>query len=239
MFRPGKLMNIISAEKVSKSYRIEDREIAVLKAVSLAVDKGEFLVVEGRSGSGKTTLLSLLSGLDKPSEGRIIVDGRDITDVAEDDLAPLRNAIFGFVFQSFHLVPALTALENVMFPAEIKRDRQAQKRAKALLQRVGLSHRYDNYPHQLSGGEMQRVAICRAVINHPKIIFADEPTGNLDSESGRLILDLMLEFHREERATLIMATHNREISALADRIIRLTDGRINGDQRGISVHAVR
>ena len=232
-------MNIISAEKVSKSYRIEDREIAVLKAVSLAVDKGEFLVVEGRSGSGKTTLLSLLSGLDKPSEGRIIVDGRDITDVAEDDLAPLRNAIFGFVFQSFHLVPALTALENVMFPAEIKRDRQAQKRAKALLQRVGLSHRYDNYPHQLSGGEMQRVAICRAVINHPKIIFADEPTGNLDSESGRLILDLMLEFHQEERATLIMATHNREISALADRIIRLTDGRINGDQRGISVHAVR
>ena len=239
MFRPGKPMNIISAEKVSKSYRIEDREIAVLKAVSLAVDKGEFLVVEGRSGSGKTTLLSLLSGLDKPSDGRIIVDGRDITDVAEDDLAPLRNAIFGFVFQSFHLVPALTALENVMFPAEIKRDRQAQKRAKALLQRVGLSHRYDNYPHQLSGGEMQRVAICRAVINHPKIIFADEPTGNLDSESGRLILDLMLEFHREERATLIMVTHNREISALADRIIRLKDGRINGDQRGISVHAAR
>jgi putative ABC transport system ATP-binding protein len=232
-------MNIISAEKVSKSYRIEDREITVLKAVSMAVVKGEFLVVEGRSGSGKTTLLSLLSGLDKPSDGRIIVDGRDITDVAEDDLAPLRNAIFGFVFQSFHLVPALTALENVMFPAEIKRDRQAQSRAKALLQRVGLAHRYDNYPHQLSGGEMQRVAICRAVVNHPKIIFADEPTGNLDSESGRLILDLMLEFHREERATLIMVTHNREISALADRIIRLKDGRINGNQQGILVHAAR
>lgn len=239
MIRPSKPMNIISAEKVSKSYRIGDREITVLKAVSMAVVKGEFLVVEGRSGSGKTTLLSLLSGLDKPSNGRIVVDGRDITDVAEDDLAPLRNAIFGFVFQSFHLVPALTALENVMFPAEIKRDRQAQNRAKALLQRVGLAHRYDNYPHQLSGGEMQRVAICRAVVNHPKIIFADEPTGNLDSESGRMILDLMLEFHREERATLIMVTHNREISALADRIIRLKDGCINGNQQGISVHAAR
>ena len=152
-------MKILTAEKVSKYYRIEDRKIAVLDAVSLTVSKGEFLIVEGRSGSGKTTLLSLLSGLDKPSAGRIIFDDRDITHVQEDDLAPLRNTMFGFVFQSFHLVPALTALENVMFPAEIRRDPQAENRAKLLLQRVGLSHRYFNYPHQLSGGEMQRVAI--------------------------------------------------------------------------------
>ena len=239
MLNPGKPVNILSAENVSKSYRIEDQEIAVLKPVSLAVAKGEFLVVEGRSGSGKTTLLSLLSGLDKPSSGRIIVDGRDITDDGENALAPLRNAIFGFVFQSFHLVPALTALENVMFPAEIKRDPQAEQRAKSLLKRVGLSHRFFNYPHQLSGGEMQRVAICRAVINHPKIIFADEPTGNLDSENGRIIIDLLLEFHREEHTTLIMATHNREISALADRIIRLKDGDINSEPKGISIHAIR
>jgi putative ABC transport system ATP-binding protein len=223
-------MNILTAEKISKFYRIEDREIAVLNTISLAVTKGEFLVVEGRSGSGKTTLLSLLSGLDKPTAGRIIFDDRDITHVQEDDLAPLRNTMFGFVFQSFHLVPALTALENVMFPAEIKRDPHAEERAKSLLQRVGLSHRYFNYPHQLSGGEMQRVAICRAVINHPQIIFADEPTGNLDSENGQTIIELLLEFHREERTTLIMATHNKDISSLADRIIRLTDGRINGDQ---------
>jgi len=232
-------MNILLAENVSKCYRIEDREITVLKAISLVVAKGEFLVVEGRSGSGKTTLLSLLSGLDKPSSGRIIVDGRDITNVEENALAPVRNTIFGFVFQSFHLVPALTALENVMFPAEIKRDPQAEHRAKSLLERVGLSHRHFNFPHQLSGGEMQRVAICRAVINHPKIIFADEPTGNLDSENGRIILDLLLEFHREENTSLIMATHNREISALADRIIRLKDGGINSDQKGISIDAIR
>lgn len=232
-------MKILTAEKVSKYYRIEDRKIAVLDAVSLTVSKGEFLIVEGRSGSGKTTLLSLLSGLDKPSDGRIIFDDRDISHVQEDDLAPLRNTMFGFVFQSFHLVPALTALENVMFPAEIRRDPQAEKRAKLLLQRVGLSHRYFNYPHQLSGGEMQRVAICRAVINHPQIIFADEPTGNLDSENGQKILELLLEFHREERATLIMATHNKDISALADRIIRLKDGRINGDQSEVSIHAAQ
>ena len=230
---------MLIAENVSKVYRIENREMTVLKDVSLSVAEGEFVVVEGRSGSGKTTLLSLLSGLDKPSTGRIIVDGKDITDVPEDDLAPLRNLIFGFVFQSFHLVPALTAIENVMFPAEIRRDSRAEERAKALLKRVGLSHRHRNYPHQLSGGEMQRVAICRAVINHPKIIFADEPTGNLDSESGRTVLDLLLEFHREERTTLLLATHNRDISAMADRIIRIKDGRIYEDRQKASIHAIR
>ena len=229
-------MNIVEADNISKTYTIDDRKVSVLKDISLAVAAGEFLVVEGQSGSGKTTLLSLLSGLDKPSEGRILVDGRDITDATEDELAPMRNQFFGFVFQAFHLVPSLTALENVMFPAELKHDLTAGKRARALLQRVGLSHRETNFPHQLSGGEMQRVAICRALINLPKIIFADEPTGNLDSKNGRSILHLLLEFHREERTTLIMVTHNREIAALADRIILLEDGRINGVKRGYPDH---
>ena len=229
-------MNIVEAENISKTYMIDDRKVSVLKNISLAVTAGEFLVVEGQSGSGKTTLLSLLSGLDKPSGGRILVDGRDITEATEDELAPLRNQFFGFVFQAFHLVPSLTALENVMFPAELKHDRTAAERARALLQRVGLSHRETNFPHQLSGGEMQRVAICRALINLPKVIFADEPTGNLDSKNGRSILHLLLEFHREERTTLIMVTHNREIAALADRTILLDDGRIIGVKRGYPDH---
>lgn len=228
---------IVAAANVNKTYRIENREIPVLTDVSLRVAEGEFLVVEGSSGSGKTTLLSLLSGLDKPSAGRIFIAGRDITDINEDDLAPLRNEIFGFVFQAFHLVPSLTALENVMFPAELKGDPSAADRSKELLRRVGLSRRADNFPHQLSGGELQRVAICRALINRPKIIFADEPTGNLDTENGRIILNLLLEFHREQHTTLIMVTHNREIASRADRIIHLEDGRINGVKRSHALHA--
>jgi len=230
-------VNIVEAKGLSKTYRISDREIPVLADISLKVRLGEFLVIEGSSGSGKTTLLSLLSGLDKPTEGRIVVDGEDITDVAEDDLASMRNQLFGFVFQSFHLVPSLSALENVMFPAELRRDRQAKQKALDLLQRVGLSHRVENFPHQLSGGEMQRVAICRALINHPRIIFADEPTGNLDSQNGSAILELLTEFHREQGSTMILVTHNQEIAARADRIVLLEDGRINGvrdkDQRHV------
>jgi putative ABC transport system ATP-binding protein len=183
-------------------------------------------VVAGSSGSGKTTLLSLLSGLDKPSSGRVLVEERDITDISEDDLAPLRNEIIGFVFQSFHLVPSLTALENVMFPAELKHDSRAHAKAVDLLKRVGMQKRSANFPHQLSGGEMQRVAMCRAVINNPKIIFADEPTGNLDSENGQAVLDLLLEFQRERRTTLVLITHSLDIAEMADRVIVLKDGRI-------------
>ncbi len=230
-------MRIVEAKEVSKTYRIEDREIPVLTDISLSVRSGEFVVIEGSSGSGKTTLLSLLSGLDKPTDGRVVVDGNDITDVAEDDLAPMRNQLFGFVFQSFHLVPSLSALENVMFPAELRRDRQAKQKALQLLQQVGLSHRIDNFPHQLSGGEMQRVAICRALINQPRIIFADEPTGNLDSENGRAILELLTRFHREQGSTMILVTHNQEIAARADRIVLLEDGRINGVRDGSQPHA--
>ena len=219
-------MSVVEALNITKTYTIADRAISVLDDVSLSVAAGEFLVVEGSSGSGKTTLLSLLSGLDKPSSGRVLMEDRDITDTSEDDLAPLRNEIIGFVFQSFHLVPSLTALENVMFPAEIKRDPDARAKAIDLLKRVGMHQRSPNYPHQLSGGEMQRVAICRAVINNPKIIFADEPTGNLDSENGKAVLELLLEFQKERRTTLILVTHSADIASIADRMIVLKDGRI-------------
>jgi putative ABC transport system ATP-binding protein len=219
-------MTIVEAKEMTKTYSIGDREIRVLDHVSLSVTEGEFLVVEGNSGSGKTTLLSLLSGLDKPTSGRIFLEEKDITDTAEDDLAPLRNELIGFVFQSFHLVPSLTTLENVMFPAELRHDIRAGEKAVNLLRRVGLQDRSDNFPHQLSGGELQRAAMCRALINHPKIIFADEPTGNLDSENGKALLELLLEFHRELETTLILVTHSIEIAKMADRVIVLKDGRI-------------
>jgi putative ABC transport system ATP-binding protein len=219
-------MPVVEARNITKTYTIAERDIRVLDNVSLCVAAGEFLVVEGSSGSGKTTLLSLLSGLDKPSSGRVLVEEKDITDTSEDELAPLRNERIGFVFQSFHLVPSLTALENVMFPAELKRDLRARDKAADLLKRVGMLNRSTNYPHQLSGGEMQRVAMCRAVINNPKIIFADEPTGNLDSENGKAVLELLLEFQKERRTTLVLVTHSAEIAKIADRMIVLKDGRI-------------
>ena len=179
---------ILEALTISKTYTVDDRKIVVLDDVSLAVAEGEFLVIEGQSGSGKSTLLSILSGLDRPDEGRVLIEQRDITDLPEDDLAPLRNGTFGFVFQSYHLVPSLTALENVMFPAELRGDPQAREKAEALLTRMGLSERSASFPHQLSGGEKQRCAICRALVNDPRIIFADEPTGNLDSVNGTTVL---------------------------------------------------
>jgi putative ABC transport system ATP-binding protein len=219
-------MNIIEAKQVTKTYTVEQREIRVLDNVSLSVSESEFLVVEGSSGSGKTTLLSLLSGLDKPTSGRVFLQKRDITNKSEDDLAQLRKDMIGFVFQSFHLIPSLSALENIMFPAELKRDPAAREKANKLLQRMGLDKRSGNFPHQLSGGEMQRVAMCRALINNPKIIFADEPTGNLDSENGRAILDLLLEHQKESRTTLVLVTHSIAIAKMADRMIFLQDGRI-------------
>ena len=221
-------MEILEAREIVKTYAVGARLIPVLDHVSLSVSEAELLVVQGSSGSGKTTLLTLLSGLDKPTSGTVLLDGRDITDMREDELAPLRNKTMGFVFQSFHLVPSLTALENIMFPAELGRDRRAKEKAEALLDRVGLTERSDNFPHQLSGGEKQRVAICRALINEPRIIFADEPTGNLDSVNGRAVLDLLSELHRERKTTVVLVTHSLEIAGLADRVIILQDGRIAG-----------
>jgi putative ABC transport system ATP-binding protein len=218
-------MTILEARTISKSYTIDSRKIVVLDQVSLAVAEGEFLVIEGQSGSGKSTLLSILSGLDRPDGGRVLLEQRDITDLHEDDLAPLRNGTFGFVFQAYHLVPSLTALENVMFPAELRGDSQAREKAEGLLARMGLAQRSASFPHQLSGGEKQRCAICRALVNNPRLIFADEPTGNLDSVNGTAVLELLLELHRERQTTLILVTHSPEIARMADRVITLRDGR--------------
>lgn len=222
-------MNILEATHLTKTYTIGDRAVDVLHDVSLSVNRGEFLVVQGNSGSGKTTLLSVLSGLDKPTEGRVLIEGRDITDLREDELAPLRNEFIGFVFQSFHLVPSLNVLENVMFPAELRRDPLAGIKAGALLERVGMQGRLLSFPHQLSGGEKQRVAICRALVNNPRIIFADEPTGNLDSSNGKAILELLLKLREEFGTTLILVTHSAQIARMADRTILLRDGTINGE----------
>ncbi|HUJ19035.1 MAG TPA: ABC transporter ATP-binding protein [Nitrospirota bacterium] len=220
-------MTILEARGITKTYPIGSATITVLNDVSLAVAAGEFLVVQGESGSGKSTLLSILSGLDSTDRGRVLVEGRDITNLPEDELAPLRNVFFGFIFQSFHLVPSLTTIENVMFPAELRGDPRAREKADTLLARVGLLGRAASFPHQLSGGEKQRCAICRALINDPRIIFADEPTGNLDSLNGKAVLELLNELHRERRATLVLVTHSRDIAATADRVVTLRDGRID------------
>ncbi|MBL0712418.1 MAG: ABC transporter ATP-binding protein [Desulfosarcina sp.] len=216
--------SIIEAHQLNKYYTIDDRRIQVLKDVYLSIQTGEFAVIQGSSGSGKSTLLSLLSGLDRPDSGTVRIQDQDITELSEDNLAPMRNRTFGFVFQSFHLIPSLSALENVMFPAELSRSPNATADAEKLLERVGLSHRRRNMPHQLSGGEQQRVAICRALINRPAIIFADEPTGNLDSRSGQAILELLLEFQRAFHTTLLMVTHNPAIAQRADTRFQLADG---------------
>lgn len=221
-------MIILEAKNITKTYTIGDRQVDVLKDVSLQIAVGEVVAIVGSSGSGKSTLLSLLSGLDQPDKGRIWVEGQDITDKSEDELAPLRNRTIGFVFQSFHLVPSLTALENITFPAELNGDSQAYTKAEVLLKRVGIWERAYNFPHQLSGGEKQRVAICRALINNPKIIFADEPTGNLDSTNSQEILKLLFELHHEQGTTLVLVTHDMSIAKLADRIIPLDDGMIKG-----------
>ncbi len=217
---------IVETRGLEKIYTIGDHQEHILRDVSLQIRTGEFVVISGSSGSGKTTLLSILSGLDRPTSGTILLSGRDITGLSEDQLAPLRNVETGFVFQAFHLIPSLNAIENVMFPAELRGDRQAAGKAEALLRRVGLWERRSNYPQQLSGGEKQRVAICRALINGPKIVFADEPTGNLDSENSRGIVDLLAGLHREQNTTLVLATHSPEIARRADRVIVLHDGRL-------------
>jgi putative ABC transport system ATP-binding protein len=221
-------MPILEAKEISKVYTVDHRNITVLNQVSLKVEVGEFVVITGSSGSGKTTLLTLISGLDQPSSGQVFIDQQDITGASEDDLAPFRNSIIGFVFQSYHLVPSMTALENIMFPAELLGDPNAAQKAHQLLNRLGLEERADNLPSQLSGGEKQRISLCRAMINRPKLLFADEPTGNLDSENGKKMLSQLVELKTEQGATLILVTHNPEIAQAADRVLSLKDGRLSG-----------
>ncbi len=221
-------MTLLEARNITKTYTVDHRAITVLENVSLSVETGDFIVIAGSSGSGKTTLLTLLSGLDHPTSGQVFIDDQDITEASEEELAPLRNRTIGFVFQSFHLVPSMTAKENIMFPAELTGDPDADVRAGQLLARVGLSARADNLPSQLSGGEKQRIALCRALVNRPKLLFADEPTGNLDSENGETVLTQLIDLKNEHGATLVLVTHNPEIARAADRVITLKDGHLTG-----------
>jgi putative ABC transport system ATP-binding protein len=216
---------MIELRGVSKTVQSGDRPLTILHALDLVIPSGQFLAVVGPSGSGKSTLLGLIAGLDAPSSGQIRIDGTDITTLGEDALAKLRGERIGFVFQFFHLVPSLTAFENILVPMEIAGRRDAVPRARQLLSEVGLSDRGHHYPSQLSGGEQQRVAIARALANDPLIVLADEPTGNLDSTTGRHIMQLLLDVHRARQATLVLVTHDAELAALADFQLSLRDGR--------------
>ena len=216
---------MIELRGVSKTVMSGSAPLTILHPLDLTVAGGESLAITGPSGSGKSTLLGLIAGLDAPTSGRIIIDGVDITDLGEDALARLRGAKIGFVFQFFHLIPSLTALENVLVPMEIAGRDDAAGRARALLEVVGLSGRGHHYPSQLSGGEQQRVALARALANDPPILLADEPTGNLDSANGRHIMDLLLQVNRARRATLVLVTHDASLARLAGSQLALRDGR--------------
>jgi putative ABC transport system ATP-binding protein len=216
---------MIELRGVSKTVTSGGHPLTILHPLDLSVPSGRFLAIVGPSGSGKSTLLGLLAGLDAPSSGEIVIDGTDITKLSEDALARLRGEKIGFVFQFFHLVPSLTAFENIAVPMEISGKRDAAARARDLLREVGLEDRGHHYPSQLSGGEQQRVALARALANDPPIVLADEPTGNLDSATGRHIMDLLLGIHRTRRTTLILVTHDAELAALADERLALRDGR--------------
>jgi putative ABC transport system ATP-binding protein len=215
---------MIELHDVSKSVPSGDGTLTILHPLTLTIDGGRIAAITGPSGSGKSTLLGLIAGLDAPSAGRILIDGADITALGEDALARLRGTRIGFVFQFFHLLPSLTAVENVLVPIEIAGGRDARRRAETLLDEVGLSERRHHYPSQLSGGEQQRVAIARALANDPPLLLADEPTGNLDSATGHQIIELLIGINRSRKTTLVLVTHDPELAALADVTIALRDG---------------
>jgi putative ABC transport system ATP-binding protein len=216
---------MIELRGVSKTVQSGDHPLTILHSLDYAIPSGQFVAIVGPSGSGKSTLLGLLAGLDAPTTGEILIDGVDITRLNEDGLARLRGEKIGFVFQFFHLVPSLTAFENVLIPMEIAGRRDAVPRARRLLEEVGLTERAHHYPSQLSGGEQQRIAIARALANDPPIVLADEPTGNLDSTTGRNIMDLLLNVRRARGSTLVLVTHDAELASLADNRLVLRDGR--------------
>jgi len=216
---------MIQLRGVSKTVSSGGRPLTILHPLDLTIASGQFLAVIGPSGSGKSTLLGLVAGLDAPTTGEILIDGVDIAKLSEDELARLRGAKIGFVFQMFHLVPSLTAFENISIPMEIAGRRDAAARARHLLGEVGLDDRGHHYPSQLSGGEQQRVAIARALANDPPIILADEPTGNLDSTTGRLIMQLLLDVRRTRQTTMMLVTHDADLASLADSRLSLRDGR--------------
>jgi putative ABC transport system ATP-binding protein len=221
-------MSILRCESLAKTYVSGGREITVLRDITFDLEAGAFLAVTGPSGSGKSTLLGLLAGLDRPARGRVILDGHDLSSLSEDERAELRAEKVGFVFQSFHLIPTLTAQENVQVPLEL-RGHDGRERAADLLGRVGLGDRGHHYPAQLSGGEQQRVAVARAFAHRPRVLFADEPTGNLDAANGANVVALLGEMNRELGTTLVLVTHDPELAAHAHRVLRLRDGAVLAD----------
>ena len=208
-------------------------KVEILKSLDLAIPSGQFIAITGHSGSGKTTLLSLIAGLDTPTSGTIHIDGQDITKLNEDELALLRGKRFGFIFQNFHLIPTLTAVENVVLSAELNNTPGATKKSEDLLGMVGLGDRMQHYPGQLSGGEQQRLSLARAFINEPDIILADEPTGNLDSKNSDRIIKLIRELHRVKQATIVLVTHETQVANQSQRILTLEDGQIIADRKNI------
>jgi len=216
----------IHADQLSRVVPLGDRQLTILEGVSLSVADGDTLAIVGASGSGKTTLLGLLAGLDRPNGGSVSWHGEVVSALSEDALAKRRQGAIGFVFQSFQLLPALTALENVMLPLELAGNRDAEARAREWLQRVGLGERLDHLPKQLSGGEQQRVAIARAFVASPKIVFADEPTGNLDTDTGAEIVELMFRLNREQGTTLVLVTHDPDLATRCAHVVRLARGKV-------------
>jgi putative ABC transport system ATP-binding protein len=217
---------VLAAEGLGKQVSSPEGTLAILADVTLAIRRGETVAIIGASGAGKSTLLALLAGLDEPTAGRALLAGNDLTQLDEDGRAAVRAGHVGFVFQSFHLVPSLTALENVMLPLELAGRRDAREAAKEVLAGVGLAARVGHYPRQLSGGEQQRVAIARAFVGKPDVLFADEPTGNLDAATGEKIIDLLFGLNKATQTTLVLVTHDRHLAARCDRIIQLEAGRV-------------
>ena len=220
---------MIQISGLKKSLYGGGHRVDILNGIDLDIPEGQFIAVTGASGSGKTTLLSLIAGLDEPTQGKIIIDNRDITKFNEDELAELRSQHFGFIFQNFNLIPTLTALENVALSAELNGTNGSKKKSIELLNLVGLANRNHHYPAQLSGGEQQRLSLARAFINAPSIVLADEPTGNLDSENSKRILDLMSDLHLNKKSTIALVTHEPDVAKKAERIIVMDDGKIVQD----------
>jgi putative ABC transport system ATP-binding protein len=228
---------ILSLRGVTKAIDTGTHRVEILRGIDLEIAPGEYVAVMGASGSGKSTLLGLLAGLDSPTSGTIFLDGTEISRLSEDQLADLRGRKIGFVFQSYQLIPTLTAEENILLPAELAGENGAavRKRARFLLDKVGLGERGDHYPVQLSGGEQQRVALARAFMRRPPVLLADEPTGNLDSANGHQVLELLLALNRQEGATLVLVTHDRDLADHATRIVTLKDGLVAADERKVPV----
>jgi len=222
--------SVLRAEHLTKTYRSGERTLTVLRDVSFTVPEGSRCAIVGPSGSGKTTLLGLCAGLDRPTSGSVALNGVALNDLNEDELAQIRNQHVGFVFQTFQLIPTLTALENVVVPLELRGESGVRRQATELLNQVGLGDRLDHYPAQLSGGEQQRVSLARAFINQPKILFADEPTGNLDGETAEKVSDLLFELNEAAGTTLVLVTHNLELAQRTQRIITLKAGSIGSDE---------